>query len=73
MSAPSVKLIRLRAPDNSIISDSLDNRKPLTTAKAPVTQYYQTLLYFLIHPADKPKQSRLAQCLQGKAALVPQQ
>lgn len=52
VSAPSVKLIRLRAPDNSIISDSLDNRKPLTTAKAPVAQYYQTLLYFLIHPAD---------------------
>lgn len=68
MSAPSIKLIRLRAPDNSIISHSFDNRKPLTTAKAPATQYYQTLLYFLILPADKSKHSRLAQCLEGKAA-----
>lgn len=28
VSAPSVKLIRLQAPDNSIISGSLDNRVP---------------------------------------------
>ena len=40
MPAPFVKLIRLRALDNSIISDSSDNRKPLRTAKASVTQYY---------------------------------
>lgn len=33
MSVPSVKLIRLRALDNSIISDSFDDRKALTTAK----------------------------------------
>jgi len=44
MPASSVKLIRHRAPDNSIISSSLDNRKPLTTAKAHqshiITKHY---------------------------------
>lgn len=70
----SVKLIRLRAQDNSIISDSFNNRTPApkthTTVKPPVAQNYQTLLYFSINPADKTEPSRLAQCPVGKAAPV---
>lgn len=74
---PSVELIRLRAPDNSIISDSFNNRNAPrspqdahTTVKPPVAQNYQTLLYFSIQPADKTEPSRLAQCPVGKAAPV---
>lgn len=73
----SVKLIRLRAPDNSIISDSFSDRNTPrspqdahTTVKPPVAQNYQTLLYFSLQPADKTESSRLAQCPVGKAAPV---
>lgn len=69
--ALSVKLIRLRAPENSIISDSFNNRTPPPpTAKPPVTQNYHTLLYFSIHPPDMTTQSQLAQCLEGRVAGV---
>lgn len=51
--APSFSLISLQASDNSIISVFLNNRKPFTTAKAPVTEYYLSLLFSLIYWADK--------------------